>query len=86
MDRIKAKDVRDLLDKQQYRCALTGRHLTPDVAALDHIVPVGNGGKHSIVNVQVLHKDVNFAKGTMSQEAFISMCRDVVKHQGYFPK
>ena len=71
-----------LLEYQQYRCALTGRRLTPQTAALDHIVPVRFGGEHLIENTQVLHKDVNRAKGSLTSDEFIAMCHEVVRWSG----
>jgi CRISPR/Cas system Type II protein with McrA/HNH and RuvC-like nuclease domain len=68
-----------LLEHQHYRCALTGRRLTSHTAALDHIVPMRRGGKHAIENTQVLHKDVNRAKGSLTSEEFLGMCREVVR-------
>jgi 5-methylcytosine-specific restriction endonuclease McrA len=75
---VSVEGVLRLLEVQQYRCALTGRSLTPQAAALDHIVPVRFGGRHVIENAQVLHKDVNRAKGSLTNEEFIGMCREVV--------
>lgn len=77
---INATNVLRLLDWQGYRCALTGRRLTPETASLDHIVPVRDGGVHTIQNVQVLHKEVNRAKATMNSEQFIRMCHEVVDY------
>ena len=71
--------VLGLLQKQQHRCALTGRQLTPQTAALDHIVPIRCGGAHIIENTQVLHKDVNRSKGSMTNGAFVAMCGEVVR-------
>jgi len=68
-----------LLERQDYRCALTGRRLTPETSAIDHIVPVRCGGEHTIENAQVLHKDVNRAKGSLTSDEFIGMCREVVR-------
>jgi 5-methylcytosine-specific restriction endonuclease McrA len=68
-----------LLGDQHYRCALTGRWLTPQTAALDHIMPIRRGGEHVIENTQVLHKDVNRAKGSLTSEEFLAMCREVVQ-------
>lgn len=76
-------NVLRLLEWQDYRCALTGRSLTPDSASLDHIVPVRDGGEHTIENVQVLHKEVNRAKSTLTHEQFIQMCREVVDHAAF---
>lgn len=74
------KSVLQLVANQQFRCALTGRALTPDLAALDHKMPVCRGGEHRIENAQVLHKDVNRAKGALTNEEFISLCREVVTY------
>jgi hypothetical protein len=78
--RITTSNVLRLVEFQQYRCALTGRTLTPETASLDHIVPVRCGGEHAIENAQVLHKEVNRAKTTMTSEEFIRLCREVVAH------
>jgi 5-methylcytosine-specific restriction endonuclease McrA len=77
---VNVGNVLRLLERQKYRCALTGRPLTPELASLDHIVPVRCGGEHQIENAQVLHRNVNRAKTTMTNEEFISLCREVVKH------
>jgi 5-methylcytosine-specific restriction endonuclease McrA len=70
---ISAASILWLLKEQRYRCALTGRALTPDTTALDHEIPVSRGGTHSIGNAQALHKDVNRAKGTLTNEEFIQL-------------
>ena len=67
-----------LLKYQRYRCALTGRKLTPQTAALDHVVPIQRDGEHAIENTQVLHKDVNRAKGSLTNQEFIQLCHEVV--------
>lgn len=76
---VSTENVIRLLEYQQYRCALTNRELTPEKASLDHIIPVTLGGEHTIENVQVLHKDVNRAKGSFTNEKFIGICQDVVR-------
>lgn len=79
---VSTDNVLRLLEHQHYRCALTGRALTPQTAAIDHIVPVRFGGLHAIENAQVLHKDVNRAKGSLTNEEFIGMCHEVVRWSG----
>jgi 5-methylcytosine-specific restriction endonuclease McrA len=71
-----------ILERQEYRCALTGLPLTPDNFALDHIVPVKQGGAFDIKNAQMVLKTVNRAKHTMSQQDFIQMCRNVAAYHG----
>ena len=74
---VNAKNLLRLLKHQGHRCAPSGRELTPKTAALDHIVPITRGGRHRIENIQALHKQVNRAKGTMTNAEFIGLCRDV---------
>jgi 5-methylcytosine-specific restriction endonuclease McrA len=75
---VTTDNVLRLIEWQHYRCALTGRALTPETASLDHIVPVRSGGEHRIENTQVLHRDVNWAKTTMTTDEFVQLCREVV--------
>jgi hypothetical protein len=77
---VTTANVLRLLDWQGFQCALTGRLLTPDAASLDHIIPLRDGGEHTIENAQVLHKAVNRAKGTLTNEQFIQLCREVVAY------
>jgi len=81
---ITATEVVELVQRQGYLCAISGRKLTPETASLDHIIPFSRGGEHSIRNVWVVDHQVNIAKGTMSLEEFLAMCEDVVRwrHQG----
>ena len=78
--KITTKSVLALLEHQNFRCALTGRKLTPQEASLDHIVPVRDGGQHVIENTQVLHRSVNKAKSVLPNDVFIQMCKEVAEH------
>jgi len=78
---VSSKELLQLIEMQDYRCALTGRELTPETAHVDHVVPLSRGGSHGIENLQVLHADVNTAKSTLTQDEFLAMCRDVVAWQ-----
>lgn len=76
---ISKRQIMSLIESQGFRCALTGRTLEPETAAVDHKIPVSAGGAHDISNLWVIHTDVNRAKNTMLPSAFIAMCRDVVR-------
>ena len=76
---VSTDNVLRLLEHQNYRCALTGRALTPETAAIDHMRPIRLGGTHTIENTQVLHKYVNRAKGSMTSEEFVGLCREVTR-------
>jgi 5-methylcytosine-specific restriction endonuclease McrA len=68
------RDLRHLIEFQEYRCALSGVPLTPEVARLDHIKPVADGGNDLLENLQWVHEDVNRMKGSLSQDQFIKWC------------
>ncbi len=74
---ISCHGVYALLAKQNYCCALTGRPLRPSDASLDHVLPVSRQGLHRLENAQVLHQDVNRAKGTLTNVEFVALCREV---------
>ena len=69
-----------LAEKQNYCCALTGWKLEEAEAVVDHISPVYEGGKHTIDNLQLLHFQINEAKGSIPQDRFISLCKAVAQH------
>jgi hypothetical protein len=69
-----------LIEEQGYRCKLSGIELTPETAALDHIVPVSKGGQHCVGNVAWVHEEINRMKGPLSVEEFVAMCLKVVQY------
>lgn len=77
---VTVQEVHDLLVRQNFRCALTGESLSPGDASMDHILAVSRGGPHIIDNAQIVRKDVNRAKGTLTNDEFIALCRAVVRH------
>lgn len=78
---VNSTQILSLIRRQKSRCALTGRVLSPSDASLDHIIPISRGGTHSIENGQVVHRDVNRCKGTLSNDEFIAICREVAEFQ-----
>jgi hypothetical protein len=74
---MKPKEALRLIEEQDFRCALSGRVLTPEVASLGHRVPLSRGGEHLLKNAAVYERRVSAAKGTMTEEEFVGMCREV---------
>lgn len=66
-----------MIERQQFKCALSGLPLEPETASLDHIVPIARGGEHCIENIWIVHQQVNAAKGSMTTDEFITLCRAV---------
>lgn len=67
-------------DDVQVKCELTGRVIKFSDVVLDHKVSVKHGGSGSIENVQFVCEEINRMKGTMDQDEFIRVCREVVAH------
>lgn len=78
---ITAKRVMELVEAQNYRCPLSGRELTPNTASLDHKIPLSRGGAHTLDNIWILHREVNVAKGTLTAEEFVTLCREISNYQ-----
>lgn len=72
----------ELAERQRYRCALSGLELTTSNSDLDHIVPVGSGGTHSIENLQWVHRSINRMRGTLDMKEFVRLCQAVVEWRG----
>lgn len=77
-----AKELRKMLDEQEFRCAYTGEELREDEdnARVDHKIPVARGGKSTKENLHWVTAKVNAAKGQMTHEEFVDMCRKVVEY------
>ena len=76
-DAITLTVLKTLLIEQKYKCALTGWALTPENASLDHITPLSRQGTNTVENIQIIHGDVNRAKGVMTNDEFVRMCNAV---------
>jgi 5-methylcytosine-specific restriction endonuclease McrA len=73
-----ALDLARLWKKQRGVCAVTGWRLDKDNSQLDHITPKSLGGSTAIENLRWVHRDVNYAKRDLTDDAFIRLCQAVV--------
>jgi hypothetical protein len=84
---IRSNDLYALLEKQNYRCALTGRELTPEITDAEHIVPLDAGGEHTPDNIYLIIKDAARLKRYLSEPDLMQLCLDILnnrgKHYGY---
>lgn len=78
-DTVKAGEIYAMLKRQSFRCAYSGRELTPETASIDHRQPISRGGSNELPNLAVVHVDVNAAKASMTVEEFVQLCREVVE-------
>jgi len=71
-----------LLEQQEYRCALTGRELTPENTSAEHIIPLRKGGKHELSNIFLVDDAVAKLKRYYSDDEVIRLARELVTHAG----
>lgn len=66
--------LREILEEQKYRCALTGERLTPENSCFDHIVPLSKGGSSLKENLQAVTKVANLSKGSLTMSEYNNLC------------
>ena len=49
----------------------------------DHIIPKSKGGTNTLSNLGLCVKDANTAKGDMSVDELVDLCKDILQHNGY---
>ena len=74
----KTVELARLWKTQRGVCVISGRRLDRSNAQLDHIVPKSKGGADAVENLRWVHRDVNYAKRDLTDEAFLRLCSDVV--------
>jgi hypothetical protein len=83
--------AQNLLEKQKFKCALTGLDLVMDINNTKNNVgsdTINTGSLDRIDslrgyvedNVQWVHKDINYIKMDLNQEKFIYYCRKVADY------
>ena len=69
-----------------FPCALTGRPIEfnkPETYEYDHKQPLTRGGENTLSNLQILCPEANQAKGSLTDQEFIELCKEVVIHAGH---
>jgi len=73
--------IKNLLEKQNYKCAYTGKKLIiGENASIDHIIPRSKGGSNEIQNLQWVDKDINEMKNDFTHEEFINTIKIIINH------
>jgi len=68
-----------------FECALSGKKIDMDNSAADHIHPHTLTGKTELDNLQVLSKEVNARKGTMSNDEYLEKYGFLHEYNEKFP-
>jgi hypothetical protein len=78
------KDIATLYELQAGRCAFTGWNVGWSEVLWDHTASVDridNSIGYTLDNIQIVHKSVNMARGTMPVDDFIEMCISVANKE-----
>ncbi|MBR32329.1 MAG: hypothetical protein CMN77_13570 [Spirochaetaceae bacterium] len=78
---FKAKDFYELLERQEERCALTGRQLTPENCTAIHRTPLRRGGTHDLSNICLVVEEIAQLKRSLLDEELYSLCEDLLAHR-----
>ena len=76
------KDLRAILEEQEYKCSITGEELTPENTAFDHIIPLSKGGNSEKNNLQAVERKVNVSKSEMGMQEYVDLCANVIRNIG----
>lgn len=81
------KVVDRLFLRQMGRCAISGVKIMPrDKTAVDHIVPLKDGGANRESNLQIILVSEHKKKTAREASDRAKVARIRAKHHGYFPK
>lgn len=73
------KELKKLIEKQNYKCALTGDAISfNEDIELDHILPIYRGGKKELSNVQWVSRQANWFKRALTENELIELCEKIV--------
>ena len=64
------------------QCGISGRAISIQEADIDHIVPTSRGGSHEPSNLRWVWNRANEAKGNMTDDEFLILCKQVVEWIG----
>ena len=70
--------LRQTWECQSGKCLLSGRELDIRTAEMDHITPRSRGGTNDLTNLRLLSPEANQAKGGMTDEELIALCRAIL--------
>jgi len=71
-----------LLESQGYKCALTGRELTPENTIAEHIVPLRQGGQHEFENIYLVEKVVSKLKRFTTEQEIVRLAVEIIGLRG----
>ena len=80
---FRAHHFYELLEKQEYKCAITGRELTPENTTAEHITPLRSGGKHGLDNIYLVDDKASKIKRYLTEDEVINLASDIIATRGH---
>ncbi|WP_167884275.1 hypothetical protein [Leptospira idonii] len=71
--------LRGLLKKQDNKCSLTGRQITPQNIECEYILPLKMGGAHDPSNVTIIINSVRELKRFHTVDEIYEIAKDIIK-------
>lgn len=63
---MEAIPLRAIYERDKKTCGICHKHVPFKHASIDHIIPICQGGKHALNNVQLAHRRCNHLKGPLA--------------------
>ena len=79
---FRASHFYQLLEKQEYKCALSGRELRPENTRATHAIPLRKDGQHALENIILVDDDVDLLKKNKSIRESVEIAADIIATAG----
>ncbi|MEQ9364265.1 MAG: hypothetical protein RIF32_08490 [Leptospirales bacterium] len=71
-----------LMQEQDYKCALTGRELTPDNTEVELREPFRERGRTEIDNHYIIVRDLAYTARHVKEEAIVQLAAEIIQYRG----
>jgi hypothetical protein len=77
-----AKNFWEMMREQEYKCALTGRELTPDNTEVELREPFRERGRTEIDNHYIIVRDLAYTARHVKEESIIQLAAEIIQYRG----
>jgi hypothetical protein len=77
-----AKNFWEMMQEQDYKCALTGRELTPDNTEVELREPFRERGRTEIDNHYIIVRDLAYTARHVKEDAIVQLAAEIIQYRG----
>ncbi len=77
-----AKHFWELMKEQDYKCALTGRELTPDNTEVELREPFRERGRTEIENHYIVVRDLAYTARHVQEDSIVHLAAEIIQYRG----